>query len=164
MPPIEIIQALNSGPVHVASDGSVLNQTASFGFVIADHTKRRLTRGRGPAEGANPQSYRAELYGALAASCMLARLSLFTGMPLLQNYRHYIDNQSAVRQLTRVELHKRHYANFSLSADWDVLNSVTAVAAKLPSHEFIWQKAHLDDDTARVHLSFPAQLNCEADL
>ena len=148
---------------HVATDGSVISNTASFGFVAASCQKAQLVTGCGPAAGEDPQSFRAELFGALAASCMLHRLLEYTGIPLSQPYKHYMDNQSTIKQLTREELNTRHYANFSLSSDWDVITTTAAVTKLLPPHEFVWQKGHLDKDPHRDSLDFTAQLNCETD-
>ena len=57
----------------------------------------------------------------------------------------------------------KHFANFSLSPDWDILHTTAMVTKNLPPHNFIWIKGHQDANKPRNSLSFAAQLNCEAD-
>lgn len=75
---------LNQGVITGASDDSVRSDYATFGFVLCDRLKERLIRGRGPAPGAEPNSLRAEAYGALAVVRMLFHLSRYTDQPLSQ--------------------------------------------------------------------------------
>jgi hypothetical protein len=47
--PTDIIADLNAGSFTIGSDGSVIADSASFGYVLSGPTKRRLIRGHGPA-------------------------------------------------------------------------------------------------------------------
>ena len=130
--PFEIVQALNIGQAHIATDGSVIDQKASFGYVIASSSHQRLVTGRGPVLGAHPSSFRAELYGSLAAGTMLHHLSIFTANPITAKYKHYMDNKAAITQITKEEGRSHHYPNHTLSPDWDILTTIATTTLHLP--------------------------------
>jgi hypothetical protein len=161
--PANIMHELNEGSFQSGSDGSVIALSASFGFVIASHSHRRLITGRGPAPGAKPQSFRAEAYGALAVRRILIRLSQFTAIPFTTSYHHYIDNKGVIQRIQTEEKRTFHIPNKTLAPDWDVLAMTLAPAPELPPNIVSWVKGHQDDDKPRETLSIAAQLNCEAD-
>jgi hypothetical protein len=99
--PQEIIHILNQqGTISAASDGTVHDTSAAYGYVIAStSTKQRLINGKGPAFGSNPSSFRAEAYGALALLRMLLQIQHFTGTRIQQPVHHYIDNSSVVHRI-----------------------------------------------------------------
>jgi hypothetical protein len=161
--PHNIITELNSGPFNIGSDGSVIAQSASFGYVLAGHTKRRLIRGRGPAPGSRPQSFRAEAYGALAARRMLLQIATFTNTPLTSTFTHHIDNQSVISRDRKETQRTFHIPNSTLAPDWDVLSTLNSTNDSLPPNTTKWIRGHQDAKKDRRLLSHPAQLNCEAD-
>jgi hypothetical protein len=58
--PIDILQHELTRTLHMASDGSVQEHRASFGWIIANGKETRLATCQGPAYGSRPTSYRAE--------------------------------------------------------------------------------------------------------
>ena len=44
LPPNDIMRELNRGPNYVASDGSVIHNKASYGYIIASSSIRRLVK------------------------------------------------------------------------------------------------------------------------
>jgi hypothetical protein len=162
--PIHIVEQLNSGPFHIGSDGSVIANSASFGYVFSSHSKQRLLRGRGPAPGSRPQSFRAEAYGALAARRMLIHLAKYTGTPLRSPFNHYIDNKSVISRQRKAKQQKYPIPNHTLAPDWDVISMLTSSNNELPPNETHWVKGHQDLEKDYDLLSLPAQLNCDADF
>ena len=162
-PPESIVTQLNSRPFLVASDGSVIENKASFGYVIASGAKVRLIRGRGPAAGADPQSFRAEGYGGLASTRMLLRLQDFTGIQLTQSFKHFIDNKAVVDETNKGRKYHSKYANTTLKSDWDVMSTFISSSLRLPAPSYHWIRGHQDRDLQRDSLSLAAVLNCEAD-
>ena len=73
------------------------------------------------------------------------------------------DNKAAISQLCREEFQTKHFANFLLSSDWDIISTTALITKQLPQHEYVWTKGHQDKTIERTLLSFLAQLNCEAD-
>jgi len=55
-----------SEPILAASDGSVVDGKASYGWVVAGLDGTPWASGSGPAHGYQPSLYRAEAYGALS--------------------------------------------------------------------------------------------------
>jgi hypothetical protein len=161
--PINIMDKLNLGDFTVSSDGSVIGDSASFGYVVSSNVKQRLIVGRGPAPGARPQSFRAEAYGALAVRRMLIRLSDFSDQPLQSEFEHFIDNQSVISRTAKAERYKYHTPNSTLSPDWDVITMVAAANSELPPNITTWVEGHQDSNGSRANLSHPALMNCEAD-
>ena len=161
--PEEIVHALNQGDFYIASDGSVEGSKGSFGYVIASNSKERLIRGQGPVAGSRLQSFRAESYGGLAATCILRQLSQFTGIPIITKCRHFMDNKAVILQLKKERKYKHTYANNTLKPDWDIVTTFATLSKDLHHPTYHWVRGHQDDTKSRHTLSLSAQLNCEAD-
>lgn len=166
VPPSEIMQFLNQdGGGSCGSDGSVKHLAATFGFVLAHSLSRTLlAKGRGPAPGAKPNSFRSESYGLLAVLRFLIRLIEYTGTPLTVAPIVYLDNSSVVKRSNRATTQKYTVPNCYLLSEWDVIQSIAESSNQLPFPlEIRWVKGHQDDEKPRRSLPFPAQLNCLAD-
>ena len=162
--PATIMTLLNAGEPYVGTDGSVINQAGSYGYVGKSHDHVSLFRGRGPAAGTNMTSFRAEAYGALAVYRFLLRLSEYTEIPLRTNIKHYIDNRSVVKRIRAAQTQKYNAPNRTLAPDWDVVHMATQSIQEMPVQiTILWIKSHQDRNTLRNTLSRPAQVNCEAD-
>ena len=168
VPMEELMHHLLTSDIVIASDGSVKNKRASFGWVISTTDGDRLAECQGPAFGLDPTSYRAEGYGILS----VLRFLHHTGQPLeldveaTNTWTICCDNQSMVKRSNwRADL-QHIYPNDTKVADWDLLAEIwTSLASVEGNHKInlIWIKGHQDDDTPYEDLSLEAQLNCEAD-
>ena len=164
--PEQVMHELNKGTIIVASDGTVINQSAAFGYVIATATtKQRLIRGRGPAFGVDPTSFRAEAYGALAAIQMIYQLSQYTNIPVAQSINHYIDNSSVVTRINKeLKSHRQNNPNATLAPEWDIIHQIQQSIITLSAPiQVQWIPGHQDAFRPREQLRLESQLNCEAD-
>ena len=162
--PARIIKIMNEADFYVGTDGSVRNQAGSYGYVGKSHDHVSLFRGRGPAPGANPTSFRAEAYGALAMYRFLIRLSEYTDTQIKSTCTHYIDNKSVAKRLQKEQKRQYHNPTKTLTPDWDVISTAAQSISAIPTKIVIkWIKSHQDTKQLRHKLSRPAQINCEAD-
>ena len=163
--PEEIANILKHNHISAASDGTVKAQSAGFGYVIAcTSTSRRLIRGRGPAFGVDPSSFRAEAYGALAVLRMLIQLEKFTGTRLTTSIHHFIDNSSVVNRIETLRQQTVKNPRDTLNPDHDVIAEIVKGIEELQiPYTVQWVRGHQDSAQPRRTLSLEAQLNCEAD-
>lgn len=163
--PHTIIQHLNEGKFKVATDGSVITVSGTFGYVCVSHNGVRLFRGRGPAPGSRPQSFRAEGYGALAIYRLLFRLAQYTGSPITSEFSHLIDSTSVIKRIEKHSKWKYHVPNATMAPEWDLIEMIVQSRARLTdtTSKLVWVKGHQDEARPRATLSLSAQLNCEAD-
>ena len=158
------MRTLNEKDFYMGTDGSVLNNVGSYGYVGKSHDHVTLFRGRGPVFGANPTSFRAEVYGALTVYRLLIRLSEYTEIPITSKCQHYIDNKSVVQRLRQEQKHKHHGPMQRLTPDWDIISMAAQSLKEIPTKiHIIWIKGHQDTHQPRHNLSRAAQANCEAD-
>ena len=147
----------------VATDGGV-NGTAGMGWLISATDGTVLTKGYGPVFGRDVTSYRAELFGILAAITYLQKAKTYHGLPL-PTITLYCDNKSAIKQTAKI--HKATSKSsllrglvHPLTADYDVLNeiAVTFEAWTTPI-SLLHIKAHQDTKKPEQELDVPARLN-----
>ena len=84
--------------IYHCSNGTVVDDTGSFGWAFGPNTKVMLTHS-GPAFGLPMDSYLAESYGLLASSCFWFRMTKLVLHRQRPNFKLkiYCDNQSLVR-------------------------------------------------------------------
>ena len=159
-----IMEHLRNGDIVSCSDGSVRNEKGSFGYIISSTQGQRLLKGRGPTPGAYPNSFRSEAYAVLA-TMKWYQLATSQGIsPADMIVTHYLDNQSVIKSLERMEWFSWTVPNQRLQPEQDVLDEIQTIVRSLPIHiEFKWVKGHQDSVVSYHQLPLPAQLNCDAD-
>jgi ribonuclease HI len=161
---LTIREQIRNGNIVSCSDGSVRDNTGSFGFIISSTQGQRLLKGRGPTPGAYSNSFRSEAYGVLAAMRWLQRAISEEIPPADMIVTHYLDNQSVIKCLDRIDWFSWKAPNTRLQPEQDVLDEIHTIVRSLPIRiEFKWIKGHQDLTTPYHTLSLPAQLNCDAD-
>jgi exonuclease III len=169
--PEEVSIGLRDHPFAIASDGSVVKDSATFGWILSLEDGTRLAECAGPVFGSQPSSYRAEGYGMLAVLRFLKHLSVFYGNPLNSGFTHYIDNDALVTNVNILENMRGGPVDMDsgalehpLRSDWDVLNEIRYTLGELPQNRtFKWVKGHQDRERSYDQLSLDAQLNVDAD-
>jgi len=141
VPLAEVSSKLEQG-FRTASDGAVLGQTASFGWVVADQSGVPWAMGAGPVSGYQPTSYRAEAYGILAVLCFLKQVSTLVGFSTRLCFSHYCDNTSVILHCGKDQL-----AADRTKADWDVLSQLTVEISTM-TIDMIHVKSHQDRNVA----------------
>ena len=166
VPQNEAFDALSTHPFTICSDGSQVQHRASFAWVLADHTGRRLARCSGPSHGGNPNSYRAEGYGLLSVHRFLYHLvTQFQVNVRPSSVR--CDNKALVNRVNNSpsRLQDAH-PNSTLDAEWDTLMQIWETLQNFEAHNrpaTSHIKGHQDKDKPYAELSLPAQLNVDAD-
>ena len=156
--------AVQQSKLLICSDGSVASKGGSFGYVVSTSCGRQVAKGRGPAPGAHPNSFRSEAYGVLAALRWL-RHALHE-VPEVANatITHYLDNKSVIRRVEQAITSSIDNPNKKLLPEHDVITESTHTLKELPLHiEFKWVKGHQNATTAYSNLDVPAKMNCDAD-
>jgi hypothetical protein len=152
--------------LYEVSDGSMANNTTTFGWMIGTPTGQRLIWGSGPGYGP-ATSHRAECWGKLSAVRFLHHLSLFTKQPFPATLQimSLADNKGLVTSLQRRMTYETVYPNATLKSDWDLIEEIYQTYTQIPSIRvtFDWIKGHQDYDKAYDRLSIPAQYNVDAD-
>ena len=158
---------LMQGNYIMCSDGSVKDDRATFGFVIATRQGRRLVKGHGPAPGAYPNSFRSEAYGVLATLRWLQKELAIIGLPPTHPSKLItmcLDNKSVIRRMETAASMPHPPPNWKLLPEQDVIEEISHILRSLPINiEFQWVKGHQDVSVPLHSLPLTAQLNCEAD-
>ena len=148
----------------LCSDGSASGASGSFGFIVSTKQGQRLAKGKGPAPGAYPNSFRSEAYGVLATLCWLYH-ALPTGAPMNHvTITHYLDNQSVISRIKSTHKQVQSFPNANLQAEHDVIKAIVLTLREIPLKiRFEWVQGHQDSHTPYRNLKLPAQMNCDAD-
>ena len=145
----------------VVSDGSVIVNSMSHGWVIADNTGKIIVSGAAAAYGKG-SSLRAEGYGMLAATMFMALIGIYTNRKDIRLLR-LSDNEELINRCTAHQSYKYPYPNATTKGEFDVVEEITRSSEKYSiGGNFKWVKGHQDDDKTAV-LSIEALLNIEAD-
>jgi hypothetical protein len=148
----------------IASDGSVQDERASFGWVIANDKGTRLVSCKGPAYGSRPTSYRAEGYGFLSLVRFIKLVKKAWGP--IGECQIVCDNEALVKQLNKDYDPRGTQPNQTTIAEWDIIAEIwetisTDETATTMTLDHI--KGHADDHQEYNKLSLLQQLNVDAD-
>ena len=151
----------------IATDGGVQGQ-AGFGWIMASPEMDVYATGHAPVQGRDITSYRAELFGLLAAITVLNEaVRIHERAP--QIVLLYCDNKSAVDiandiQTANQTTFTRGGVVNALMAEYDVVQRLATVLDDAPTQlRVIHIKAHQDNDKPTESLSVPARMNVMAD-
>jgi hypothetical protein len=145
--PMETITHHTQHQLIIASDGSVQDHRASFGWIIATPGGNRLAKCSGPAYGYNPSSYRAEGYGILSVIRFIHISRKKWGWT--STYTILCDNKAIVKILQDPIKQEDAYPNLAISAEWDILSEIRATLdhnMMRTSIQFQHIKGHADQD------------------
>jgi hypothetical protein len=137
---------------------------------------QHIAKGKGPAFGADPRSFRAERYGMASAALLYLRLLQrqmeFTQGPRAIN-KLICNNQGLLIRIAKASDWNYTTPNVALRAEWDIksviLRDIKSVILTLHKElnvqfKFVHIKSHQDNNTPVVRLSLELRLNVEADL
>lgn len=147
-----------------ASDGSVVKENGTFGWVIATATGEVLAKCMGPAFGIPMNSFRAEGYGLLSLLIFLFLVHQYakTSIPhvkLLCDNKALIEKVDAMAKCPRPQ-----FPNETLDPSWDVLQQIQRLLRWLPQgYTAQWIKGHQDAISPAANLTTEAKLNIQAD-
>ena len=145
----------------VVSDGSVIVNSMSHGWVIADKMGKILVSGAAAAYGKG-SSLRAEGYGMLAATMFMALVGIYTDRNDIRLLR-LSDNEELINRCTAHQSYKYPYPNATTKGEFDVVEEIFRSSEQYSiGGNFKWVKGHQDDNT-NTELSIEAILNIEAD-
>lgn len=148
-----------------ASDGSVSDHRASFGWTLRDSTTTLATC-RGPVDGLCPTSYRAE---AVALLSLLLFLDIITTYPPFDSSTApclpiYSDSKALLQKLDALARVKTISPATTTSAEYDVIAQLRLLQSHLQLNVSLYHvKGHQDKTTPISQLPIPAQANCAAD-
>jgi hypothetical protein len=151
-------------PVIFASDGSVQEHRASYGWVMAITDGTRLAQCTGPAYGYRPTSFRAEGYGLLSVIRFIHLIQ--TKWNTSGRYTILCDNEAMIGIMQDHVRVADTYPNQTLKSEWDIIAETKATidTDKLwEAIEFRHIKGHADQRAPYNSLTLSQQLNVEAD-
>ena len=156
--------AFSTSPILLATDGSVVENHGSFGWVIADQNGRILATGSGIAFGFKVTSFRSEAYGILAPLRLLYRFHCYHHLPLFNRpITWYCDSESLLKRLNN-NLQDTHNPNRYKLADNDleftIVQTIPLVSTTLHRHHI---RSHQHDHLPLHKLPIPHRLNRIAD-
>ena len=137
---------------YAGTDGSVKHDTrGAFGWMLSNTEGERVAWAKGPARGAQMDSYRAECTGMLSLLRFLIRLSDYTNMD--DPWRGLIgtDSQSMLDRLygkTIAQTPHQLTTLDPLDAEWDLLVEIQEALKELPGVDLTYVKGHQDDKKA----------------
>jgi hypothetical protein len=172
VPPFHLAATLSNLPrgadtpalqIHFVSDGSQIDETTTFGWVLSLSDGTRLAQCAGPGCGPGT-SHRAEGYGVLSAVCFVSRLQLFVSTTAPWSLRFTTDNKGLLIRIGQRQNYDASYANATLAPDWDLVEEIVTQLRRLPVQPlFSHVKGHQDNHFHYADLSLDAQLNVDAD-
>ena len=156
----------HSSTIFHCSDGSVVNETGSFGWAFGPNT-HVVMKHSGPAFGIPMDSYLAESHGLLSSACFWFRLSKMVLHRRRPNFKikFYCDNKSLVRRVNNFLEYFDGSFRRSLTANYDVVYLIACALRLFPENivEVIHVKGHQDSLHPTARLSWAAQLIVIAD-
>ena len=151
----------------IATDGGV-REKAGFGWIMASPDMNVYAKGCAPVHGRDITSYRAELFGLVAAITVLNEaVHKHNRVPL--TIRLYCDNKLAVDTVNKIQqasnnTFTRGGVMNALMTEYDVIQRLAKTLDDAPRQLCVIHiKAHQDNDKTMEALSVPARLNVMAD-
>jgi hypothetical protein len=146
------------------SDGTEVQSSMAFAWVLSDPNGRRLVQCAGPAFGSQSSSYRAEGYGIVSITKFIDCLKAFSKSSYQWRLSFAADNQGFITKVTQALAYTTPYPNVMMDSDYDLVDEVVhAVRRAQIVAEFHHVLGHQDDNTAFADLGLLSQLNVEAD-
>ena len=152
-------------PILLASDGGAVPGRGSFGWVLQVGSTI-LARGKGPAFGPDPRSFRAEGYG-MGSGLLYLRLLQQQFNLEWSTRRHcklICDNAGLLIRIETTLKWSHIHPNVTLRAEWD-LESLILTMYRALGIQFLFThvKSHQDDSIPVASLPLEVRLNVEAD-
>lgn len=151
--------------VTVFFDGGAIPGRASYGWIIqiGDFP---IARGKGPALGDDPRSFRAEGYG-MASGLQYLRLiqQTFEFDRISTSHNTIIcDNKGLLERIEEASTWGHITPNVTLRAEWDIESVILQLYTELSiKFSFLHVHSHQDDKVSAASLPLEVQLNIEAD-
>jgi hypothetical protein len=161
------LQALLETPASIllASDGSAVPGRGSFGWVV-QIGGRIIARGKGPAYGNDPHSFRAEGYGMGSGLLFLLLLHEHFQIAWTNTTGNLMicDNKGLLIRIKKTLSWSYLQPNVTLHSEWDIESLILTTYRSLGRHfTFEHVYSHQDKTIAVEDLPLPVQLNVEAD-
>jgi hypothetical protein len=151
--------------IRIASDGGAIPGRASYGWIIQIGATP-IVKGKGPAHGDDPRSFRAEGYGMASALVYLRLLQQHLEFHRERRTANYLicDNEGLLTRIEEAASWQYTTPNVTLRSEWDIESVILDTYKALNIHfVFVHVKSHQDDDTPAANLSLASRLNVKAD-
>jgi hypothetical protein len=148
----------------IASNGSVQDHRASYGWLITTVGGTRVVKCNGPAYGYKTTSFRAEGYELLSAIRFIHHSWNKWGWN--NQYIILCDNKAMLEIMQEKFRVEDTYPNHTLSAEWDIISEVRTTIDNnemWESIQFQHIKGHADRDHPYHKLTLMQQMNVDAD-
>jgi hypothetical protein len=151
--------------IRLASDGGAIPGRASFGWILQVGDVQ-IAKGKGPAFGDDPRSFRAEGYG-MASGLLYLRLiqQTFEFVRTAEAHNTIIcDNEGLLTRIQEASTWGHITPNVTLRAEWDIESVILQVYHELSiPFSFLHVYSHQDDAATVDSLPLAVRLNIEAD-
>ena len=159
-----IANALMTGNLIAACDGSVKGVEATFGYIFTDKRQTFEYKGYGrvPNTHHKPTSQRAEFYGAASVVLILSILYQRYNIKHRGKIHIYLDNKGVVEYQSQQCIQKGIKNHLASDNDLNIFirSLLTTMDVDIT---WAWVKGHQDDIAERKNLSLEANLNIDAD-
>jgi hypothetical protein len=152
-------------PIRLACDGGAFPGRASYGWIL-QIGDTKIFRGKGPAYGDDPRSFRAEGYGMASALLWLRLLQRQTGFVRDTTTTNILicDNQGLLTRIEEATKWTYTTPNVTLRPEWDIESVILHNYRELDiPFQFMHVYSHQDDHGPVASLSLESRLNVEAD-
>jgi ribonuclease HI len=149
--------------IHIVSDGGVINNRGSFGWVIAC-PGRILVQCMGTVFGTRMTSHRAEVYGITSWLLYLYHYTEYLQCEIKCNVHSFCDNKAAIANVNNFIESPRN----SMIPDFDLVHEANMLLQTLKAEGQVINaiehvKGHQDSSVPEHKLSWTARLNIKAD-
>jgi hypothetical protein len=149
--------------LHIVSDGGVIDNKGSFGWVIAS-PGRIVVQCMGPVFGCCMTSHRAEVFGITSWLLYLYYYTDFLQCQIKCTVYSFCDNKAAITNVNTFSKSPRH----STIPDFDLVHEAYMIMQTLQNEGHSIKaiehvKGHKDKNVPEHKLSWPAKLNIKAD-
>jgi hypothetical protein len=147
----------------LVSDGGAV--AGSYGWVVSTKEGTKIAQGSGSVFGCNPQSYRAEGYGAKAGTLFLIHCFTYCNVSIPEGqFTFYCDNEGLLKKLQYMRSYNNAINAAVLHLEWDIVSAVHRLQSKFqPPPDLQHLKGHQDEGTPVEFLDVPSQMSVEAD-
>jgi hypothetical protein len=149
----------------LVSNGGAIDNYSSYCWVVSTKEGIKIAQGSGSVFGCNPQSYRAEGYGAKAGTLFLIHCFTYCNVPIPEGqFTFYCNNEGLLKKLQYMRSYNNAINATVLHLEWDIVSAVHRLQSwfqPLPDLQHV--KGHQDEGTSVEFLDVPSQMNVVAD-
>jgi hypothetical protein len=149
----------------LVSNRGTNNDYGLYGWVVSTHKGKKIAQGSGSVFGSNPQSYRAEGYGAKAGMLFLIHCFKYSNVPIPEGqFTFYCNYEGLLKKLQYMQSYNNAINATVLHSEWDIVSAVYRLQSSFhPLPDLQHVKGHQQDDGTPVKfLDIPSRMNVVA--